>query len=122
MSDRKSLSSLTLLSTDISITSEGAKTSKVGSGQDLAVKCYLPLAMTDAALFHALLCGSALFFDIATGRGESPERFRHMTEAVHLLSARLQDPRSELSDSTIVAVAHLADFEASTFGCGERGY
>lgn len=48
------------------------------------------------------------------GRRESVEKLKHMKEAVHLLSTRLQDPGSELSDSTIAAVAHLAEFEAST--------
>jgi hypothetical protein len=45
------------------------------------------------------------------GRIESPEKCRHMKEAVHLLNTRLQDPDVEISDSTILAVAHLADFE-----------
>jgi hypothetical protein len=78
--------------------------------------------MTDPALFHAILCGSALYMDVVTGRGDSPEKFRHMTEAIHLLSRRLQDPGAEIADSTIIAVAHLADFEVSDsvrldFGC-----
>jgi len=36
-----------------------------------------------------------------------------MKEAVCLLSKRLQELESGLSDSTLVAVAHLADFEVS---------
>ena len=69
--------------------------------------------MADPALFHAILCGVALYMDVANGRGDSPEKFRHMTEAIHLLSRRLQNPGSEIVDSTIIAVAHLADFEVS---------
>jgi hypothetical protein len=35
-----------------------------------------------------------------------------MKEAIHLLSTRLKDPGPEiLSDSTVLAVAHLATFE-----------
>jgi hypothetical protein len=67
--------------------------------------------MTDAALFHAILCGSALHMDLLAGRRESLEKIKHMKEAVYLLSKKLQEPEAELSDSTIVAVAHLADFE-----------
>jgi hypothetical protein len=48
------------------------------------------------------------------GRSEYPERSRHMKEACRLVSARLQNPGSELSDGTLVAVAHLADFEVNT--------
>jgi hypothetical protein len=64
-------------------------------------------------LSSSILCGSALFWDFQMGRSESPEKCRHMKEAVHLLNTRLQDPEVEISDSTILAVAHLADFEAS---------
>jgi hypothetical protein len=105
---------LTLFTIDLSLTSNLAKPSQLDCGQDLAGQGWLPLAMTDAALFHSILCGSALYMDLLTGRRESLEKFKHMKEAVHLLSTRLQDPGSELSDSTIVAVAHLAEFEAST--------
>lgn len=74
---------------------------------------WLSLGMTDAALFHSILCGSALTNDIQMGRGESMEKTRHMKEACHLVSKRLQDPREvELSEGTLAAVAHLADFEA----------
>jgi len=97
------------LSIDICVTTEVAKIPD--SGHDPASKGYLPLAMTDAALFHALLCGTALYRDAVQGIRDSPEKCRHMTEAVHLLSARLQEPEPELSDSTLIAVSHLADFE-----------
>jgi hypothetical protein len=70
--------------------------------------------MTDAALFHCILCGSALHIDLHNGHRESLKMLKHMKEAVHLLRQRLQNPESELSDSTIAAVAHLADFEVRT--------
>jgi hypothetical protein len=56
--------------------------------------------------------------DLRTGRGESLEKYKHMKEAVHLLSTRLKDSGPGpgiLSDSTILAVAHLATFEVSLF-------
>jgi hypothetical protein len=104
---------LTWLFLDVHITTDVIKSSNLGYEHDPESKGYLPLAMTDTALFHALLCGTALYRDAREGRRNSPEKCRHMTEAVSLLSTRLQDRRLELSDSTLVAVAHLADFEAS---------
>jgi len=83
---------------------------------------FLPLAMTDAALFQSLLCGSALHLDMFTGKKRSTEMFKHMKEAVSLLSTRLREPGEEIGDGTIAAVAHLADFEVSVFSCeGVRG-
>ena len=75
---------------------------------------YLHLGMSDAALFHTLLCGTALTQDLLMGRSESPEKSKHMKEACHFVSTRLQNPGSELSDGTLLAVAHLADFEVNT--------
>jgi hypothetical protein len=104
-----------LLAIDLSLISNASRTSELGRGQDLAEQGWVPLAMKDAALFHLILCGSALYMDLVTGRRESLEMFKHMKEAVHLLSRRLQDLGSELDDSTILTVAHLAIFEASNF-------
>jgi hypothetical protein len=83
-------------------------------GDQIFSHSWLPMAMTDGALFHSILCGSALVVNVSAGRRESVEQVKHMKGAIHLLRARLQDPGSELSDSTMAAVAHLADFEAST--------
>jgi hypothetical protein len=60
--------------------------------------------------------------DLRTGLGESLEKYIHMKEAIHLLSTRLKDPGPEiLSDSTILAVAHLATFEVRVFSlCWDR--
>ncbi|TAQ84493.1 hypothetical protein B7494_g7186 [Chlorociboria aeruginascens] len=85
---------------------------ELGCGQRVAGQGWLPLAMTDPALFHSILCGSALFQDLLTGRKQSLERFKHMKEAVHLLNTRLQDPNCQVSDGTIVTVAHLAEYES----------
>lgn len=82
------------------------------ASQDLSAKGWLPLAMRDAALFHGLLCGTALYMDFLTG-AESVEKLKHMKEAVRLLNTRLRAPVPELSDGTVVTVAHLADFEVS---------
>ncbi|KAF4632435.1 hypothetical protein G7Y89_g5703 [Cudoniella acicularis] len=78
---------------------------------------WLPLAVTDAALFHCLLCGAALHRDVTIGKPESIARFKHLKEAVHLINTQLQDPGKQISDSTIVSVAHLADY-----GCMADNY
>ena len=79
-----------------------------------AAQEWFSLAMTDAALFHSILCGSALYMDLLTGRRDSVERSTHMKESVHLLNARLQAPDTALSDSTLLTVTLLAEFEART--------
>lgn len=105
---------LTLPTTDLSTISDAVNSSQLDCKQVLSEQRWLPLAMTDAALFHSILCGTALYRDLRTRGRESVEKVNHMKEAVQLLSARLQDPEPELSDSTILAVAHLAEFEASS--------
>ncbi|KAG9230533.1 hypothetical protein BJ875DRAFT_444926 [Amylocarpus encephaloides] len=67
--------------------------------------------MTDAALLHTILCGSALFSHLLTGGTHSVEAYTHMKDSVHLISTQLQDPENEISDATLVSVAHLANFE-----------
>jgi hypothetical protein len=79
-----------------------------------AAQEWFSLAMTDAALFHSILCGSALYMDLLTGRRDSVECFTHMKECVHLLNTRLQVSETALLDSTLLAVALLAEFEART--------
>lgn len=69
--------------------------------------------MEDAALLHTILCGAALYADVVTGRGESLEKVKHMKESVHLLNQRLRSPKPVITDSTIVTVAHLAEYEVS---------
>lgn len=82
------------------------------SEQNPGSQGWLPLAMTDAALFHLILGGTLLFDNVHEGRLGSKETYKHMNEAVHLLSTRLQNSTPLISDSTIVAVGHLADYEA----------
>jgi hypothetical protein len=109
---------------DLSVasTAEGHSLISLSQGPSISIQGLLPLALTDAALFHSLLCGSALWMDLRTGRSESLEKYKHMKEAIHLLSTRLKDPGPEIfSDSTILAVAHLATFEVCFSLCLSRG-
>ena len=68
------------------------------------------LALSDAALFHTIMCSSSLYLDIASGSAESPHIIIHKMEAIHLINAKLQDS-SGVSDATIGAVAFLAIVE-----------
>ncbi len=73
---------------------------------------WLAVAFTDPALFNVILCTSAPHKNQLAGT-ESPEHFEHMKEAVHLLNVRLQDPGFQISDSIIVSVVHLAEYEVN---------
>ncbi|KAH5865662.1 hypothetical protein HBI92_115920 [Parastagonospora nodorum] len=66
---------------------------------------WFPLIMTDAALFHALLCTSALFglHDIAVQR-------KHMLESIRLINGRLSGDGAT-SDATITAILFMAKAE-----------
>ena len=68
---------------------------------------WFPLIMTDAALFHALLCTSALFglHDIAVQR-------KHMLESIRLINGRLSGDGAT-SDATITAILFMAKAEVS---------
>jgi hypothetical protein len=96
---------------DLLATSKIVEVIKPDSSREIIHQQWFSLALTDAALFHCILCGSALFSDQYVGRADSPERFKHMNEAVRLLNKKLQVSGDTLADSTLVAVAHLADFE-----------
>ncbi|RFU29231.1 hypothetical protein B7463_g7088, partial [Scytalidium lignicola] len=112
----------TLLDQYISITSTSVKTPGSCCGEDLPGNGWLSLAMTDAALFHSILCGSALYTDIVLRRGESLAKIKHMKETIRLLNKRLQEPEFEISDGTIITVAHLAEYEASASAYGNLEY
>jgi hypothetical protein len=99
---------------DLSVMSKLATTAGLPERQDIAAHGWLPLAMTDPALLHGILSGSALYFNLIIGREDSV-MFQHMKESVHLISIRLQNLSTGLSDSTLVTVAHLADFEVSSY-------
>ncbi len=73
---------------------------------------WITLVFTDPVLLHVVLCCSALHKNQLAGT-ESSEHFEHMKEAVHLLNVRFQDPGFQISDSTIVSVIHLAEFEVN---------
>ena len=68
---------------------------------------WYPLVMTDAALFHALLCMSALF-----GLRDMIVQRKHMLESIRLINDRLPG-EGATSDATITAVLFMAKAEVS---------
>ncbi|KAH8819441.1 hypothetical protein F5884DRAFT_760528 [Xylogone sp. PMI_703] len=81
------------------------------AGDDVSANGWLPLALTDEALFHSILCGSALYSEVVLKTGDSLEKTKHMMETIRLLNKNLRDPRFKVTDGTIIAVAHLAEYE-----------
>jgi hypothetical protein len=66
---------------------------------------WFPLVMTDAALFHALLCMSALF-----GLHDMMVQRKHMLESIRLINERLPGDGAT-SDTTIIAIIFMAKAE-----------
>lgn len=70
------------------------------------------LALTDAALFHMLLCSSALYIDVADGKTESPVALHHKIMAIRHINSKLRN--MQVSDAIIGAVTYLAKVEVGT--------
>jgi hypothetical protein len=68
---------------------------------------WFPLVMTDAAIFHALLCTSALF-----GLHDMIMQRKHMLESIRLINNRLPGDGA-ISDATITAILFMAKAEVS---------
>jgi hypothetical protein len=70
------------------------------------------LALTNSALFHMIMCSSAIYMDVYAGRQESREGQLHKLEAIQSLNDGMKDT-SGTSDASIGAVAYLAKVEVS---------
>lgn len=68
------------------------------------------LALTSPALFHMIICSSAIYMDVYSGRPESRESQLHKLEAIQCLSDSMKES-SGISDASIGAVAYLAKIE-----------
>jgi hypothetical protein len=82
---------------------------------DPARSDWFVLAMSDAAMFHMILCSSALYFELLTGKGNTLERDTHLLAAIQLLNIRLRNfgDAEAISDASIATVAFLAKVEVS---------
>ncbi|KAH7398057.1 hypothetical protein BKA64DRAFT_753898 [Cadophora sp. MPI-SDFR-AT-0126] len=74
-----------------------------------AESAWFPMVMTDAALFHAVLCASTIWVRILTGDSDEFSQSKHMFEAVSLVNGRLSN--GDISDATIATVLFLAKAE-----------
>ena len=77
---------------------------------------WFPLVMTDAALFHALICTSALLVNSTSISNSGSEgsliQRKHMLESIRLINARLPGDEGT-SDATITTILFMAKAEAS---------
>jgi len=71
------------------------------------------LASSDPAWFHATLSVVASRNDLRNGTGEQPSwtSLYHRGEALRIIKQRLQESPSQISDTTVGAVATLAEHE-----------
>lgn len=69
--------------------------------------------MTDPALFHAILCTSAVYINLVSGQEESFAQRKHMLEAISLINTRIQqvDAKEFVSDATITTILFIAKAE-----------
>ena len=72
--------------------------------------------MTDAAFFNMILCSSASYADVLSGRPESPEALFHKVAAITSINIVLQH-NTDISDAIIGAVSYLAKVEVTDNYC-----
>ncbi|KAH7354665.1 hypothetical protein BKA65DRAFT_496765 [Rhexocercosporidium sp. MPI-PUGE-AT-0058] len=70
---------------------------------------WFPMFMTDAALFHAVLCTSAIWIRLLSGGTDEVSQGKHMLEAISLINIRLRSV--DISDATITTILFLAKAE-----------
>ncbi|KAH6723577.1 hypothetical protein BKA61DRAFT_13229 [Leptodontidium sp. MPI-SDFR-AT-0119] len=70
---------------------------------------WFPMFMTDAALFHAVLCTSAIWTNLLSGGNDEVPQGRHMLEAISLINVRLRNV--DVSDATLTTILFLAKAE-----------
>jgi hypothetical protein len=87
----------------------------------------LPLAVRDAALFHAILADSAQDMLVRQGDIFDQEHssvvqgskygsiffMRHKIEGIRIINEKLGDPIQSVSDESIIAICHLSGLEVS---------
>jgi Fungal specific transcription factor domain len=65
-------------------------------------------AVTDAAMFHAVLYSAAMYVALLDGRSESRDTIYHQTQAISILQKRLNASKQQFDDSTLGAISCLA--------------
>ena len=82
------------------------------AAQNPLVNIWLPLAISDPALFFSTLCFAAVHIDILTGRKRNVDLLLRKSDTIKTINEKLQSPNDALSDSTIGSVAMLAATES----------
>ena len=82
---------------------------------------WFPMVMTDPALFHAILCTSAVYIGIISRQQDLFPQRKHMLEAISLINARLEQINTIgcVSDTTITTILFMAKAEASFYTRGQ---
>ncbi|KUJ18302.1 uncharacterized protein LY89DRAFT_781373 [Mollisia scopiformis] len=73
---------------------------------------WLHFAVTDSAMFHAVLYSAAVYLALVAGKRESKETIYHQNRTVEILRQRLGDSDGCIADSTLGATSCLAIGEA----------
>jgi len=74
-------------------------------------KEWLYLATQDVALFHIALSHYAGNYGLERQESDPAEALRFRMESMRLVSTRLEDKRSALTDGTIATVSSLSSYE-----------
>ncbi len=71
------------------------------------------MVMADPALFHAILCTSAIYVGLLSGKEEAFLQSKHMMESISLINARLRHTNGagRFSDATLTTILVLAKAE-----------
>jgi len=101
-----------------SVTNESADASSLVQSMDPQLSdpkysAWFPMVMTDPALFHSILCLSAIYGGLLSGEQDSIPRCKHMLEATSIINTRLQQSNTmeSISDATITTILFIAKAE-----------
>jgi hypothetical protein len=74
----------------------------------------LPMAISNVALFHAMLCIAAAHFNLYSKQDTFNQHSAyHRNQSIHLLQTVLEDKDNSCSDQTVSTVLLLADYDVS---------
>ncbi len=69
---------------------------------------WIRFAVTDSAMFHAVLYAAAVCLALVQGRRESKDIVHHQSRTIPIIQQRLHDSTSFMDDSTLGAISCLA--------------
>lgn len=115
-------------STDVKVQGPGLIPLEANELSNPMLTLLLPLALSDPAVMHALLCVSGIQYTAIRARSNTelvkaegmgtkhtPLYLLHKRHALVAIQKRLNDPELAVSDGTIAAIALLAGYEVRSF-------